>query len=778
MFADARERALGKKPEIQRFARPQVLLAGGLVCGAAGLAAFALFVQAEFFTVQDHSQWTYVRGYSPAQLFALIAYLILAPAAVAAVLCGFLNVLQTRRSRKAIVTAAVVVLALALAAVGWAAGRDLLRCGFLFCADAPAAAADPSGFVGTTGAAVFTLSVAVAAATIAMYFASEKQPTLPAPDLALVRLQRRRRGCAVLVLLILPLLVVVCGLLPSQWNKMTLNLRTLQKFAKARRGIGSSEIAPCTGAELYCGDAIFVTQNFDIGAYVVKLQPDVLLFYGTIEALLLLAVAEAEIPLLRRACARRLGKTTVGDIVKLTLLAVFYCGFLTYWLHDHLYEGGKFHQRTEVIARSFGTTAAATLGFLLLPAAKSSVLLQAAGVSWESTVVIHIALGVLFLVISFAHVATFFVRFCQLGYPTDVLPFNFGGFWYPINTPTMPMDDFTVPAMATVYWPALIIFGWLPWRRRLNWEQFKYAHHFFLVLVPMVIVHATSSWYYVLPGAALWLADRAARFFRAAETVRVTDAIAHVAEDPSGVTELVTELRVTWSGHEREHSPGMYCFVNCPQIAAAEWHPFSISSSPHDREATFHIKGMDSTRHTWTGKLHSLVQSLAAPQDLVLHIDGPYGPPLSHSAPRLVLVAGGIGITPMQSTFRYLLQRADRTDGSADLQRLHLVWAARSPSIFDVFADSLDLSALPRSISTAVSLYCNLRSSQGKCRLGEVAPGVPAFDELLRQELSLGECCVRVCGPPPMVAALTRAVEALPPTSRKMLDYQVWSFVL
>jgi hypothetical protein len=132
----------------------------------------------------------------------------------------------------------------------------------------------------------------------------------------------------------------------------------------------------------------------------------------------------------------------------------------------------------------------------------------------------------------------------------------------------------------------------------------------------------------------------------------------------------------------------------------------------------------------------------------------------------------------MQATLRYLLQTANLPDSGLDLQRVHLVWGSRSPSVFDVFSDSLDLNRLPPSVSTTVSLYCSLRSTQTRCTLGSVQPGVPAFDELLREELAQGECCVRVCGPPPMVAGLTRAVEALPPTSRKMLDYEVWSFAV
>ncbi|CAN0463399.1 unnamed protein product, partial [Hapterophycus canaliculatus] len=49
------------------------------------------------------------------------------------------------------------------------------------------------------------------------------------------------------------------------------------------------------------------------------------------------------------------------------------------------------------------------------------------------------------------------------------------------------------------------------------------------------------------------------------------------------------------------HDAGQYVFINVPSISLLEWHPFTISSCPDDRETTHYIKDMGPT--TFTGKL-------------------------------------------------------------------------------------------------------------------------------------------------------------------------------
>lgn len=62
-------------------------------------------------------------------------------------------------------------------------------------------------------------------------------------------------------------------------------------------------------------------------------------------------------------------------------------------------------------------------------------------------------------------------------------------------------------------------------------------------------------------------------------------------------------------------------------------------------------------------------------------LDGPYGVPIDHTRyDRILLVAGGIGITPVLSTFRGLYHLAQ--DGLCDVEQVKLVWVARYPKLF------------------------------------------------------------------------------------------------
>jgi hypothetical protein len=136
------------------------------------------------------------------------------------------------------------------------------------------------------------------------------------------------------------------------------------------------------------------------------------------------------------------------------------------------------------------------------------------------------------------------------------------------------------------------------------------------------------------------------------------------------------------------HTAGQYCYVNVPNISALEWHPFSISSAPSDSVTTHHIAvqgGVASksfSARQWTAKLYtlaenmasssassasaSLLDSLAPPsKSLTVNIDGPYGlPPAFENYTHVLLVGGGIGITPLHSCIRQMYLSA-RTEAAA-----------------------------------------------------------------------------------------------------------------
>lgn len=335
--------------------------------------------------------------------------------------------------------------------------------------------------------------------------------------------------------------------------------------------------------------------------------------------------------------------------------------------------------------------------------------------------------------------------------------------------------------MITVFWPSVLCYYVWPWKRRGNWELFRYSHNMGLILVPAALWHSTHAWQYLFPGIALWGVDFALRFVRATEIVKVEEVSPALVEawtdrapgrQISSSPEKITKISFTWPGQARIHSPGMYVLVNLPQISAAEWHPFSLSSSPLDPVATIHVKHMG--WNTFTGAVHDLA-TLVSHERFKLNIDGPYGPCMDFNEyARVVLVAGGIGVTAMLSAWRFIVQRA-RLHQSGSLRCLHLVWVARSPDIFGVFENELAdiLGDIP--IQIKISLYCSTSQGKASCSLGHVTAGTPNFADIFADEVQLGlSCAVRACGPPGMVNACAKAAACFGDS----VQFEQWSFIL
>jgi len=125
---------------------------------------------------------------------------------------------------------------------------------------------------------------------------------------------------------------------------------------------------------------------------------------------------------------------------------------------------------------------------------------------------------------------------------------------------------------------------------------------------------------------------------------------------------------------------GQYIFINVPKINIHEWHPFSVASSPFNDEIEIYIKSLGN----WTRNLHKLAQKEAY---LTLRVDGPYGNlNLNYQRyPKILLIAGGIGITPVLS----ILQAIYHVNRKTSMKYVMTVIVLRNITELGWFSDAL-----------------------------------------------------------------------------------------
>lgn len=770
----------------------------GTLSLAAGVVGLQAMIDTDFVKAGKPAEGGPANGYGWSGLLGMCAWMFAAPALVAAVLKSSLVTSKApapfvRFRRLAAVALLTFGVAAVLLSLFWLHAGEMLSCGYLWCYSAEPSDVDPAGFFASIGSQVFFSGLALLIAGMVLACQRSSAGRSPETDEEKLRLRmkhairrfRLKRDFSVVALLLgLPLMLVLTGVLPNTWDRFSRSsagppqVHSMKFFVGATGGINADMKSEKPGAW-------FVTQNWHLSDdVIVKFFPDTVLFYGFLEGVVAACAITQRSKTIRKMMEHKLGTMAIGRLLLLAWFSIFLLSFIWYWAHDHLYHiDGKFDPYVlEKPARVSGIVAVMLMGLLLLPASKSSPLLAAAGISWESALWVHIWTAIMFLVAAALHVLLYFARFVQMGNIADILPFN-ALFNYPQNPVggSTPSDNWTVPLMSTVFWPTLVFFGIFPWMRRRNWELFRFSHNWFMVLVPTTLWHATHSWYFCLPGISLWMLDRVLRFLNAAELVDMQELTAYTVDcwtderpgQPSrNMPEKITKVAFTWPGDKRIHSAGMYLLVNFPEISLGEWHPFSISSSPLDGVTSMHIKNMG--KGTFSGELHKLADMTQSPRDVVMNIQGPYGPYIDlHTVPRVLLVAGGIGVTPMVNTLRCAVQRA-RAGELGALQRIHFLWSARSADVFSILEEQLTLNSEQLPLEVKISLYCSTKLEKPESPFGTITQGMPNFSEVLAAEVALGGCLVRACGPPPMVNACAKASRDF----GSSVDFEPWSFVL
>jgi len=192
-----------------------------------------------------------------------------------------------------------------------------------------------------------------------------------------------------------------------------------------------------------------------------------------------------------------------------------------------------------------------------------------------------------------------------------------------------------------------------------------------------------------------------------------------------------TRIRLTPDKKSKfTYLPGQFAFLSFPSsVVSSESHPFTIASSPASPNAMEFIIGRSGD---WTQYMDRIQEGEPAV------LDGPYGNfshlMLEDNAP-LILIAGGIGITPMLSMMRHM-------DATNDRRKIILVWSNRRHG--DLF--SADELIRMKMNHPWLSVHLHFTDEPGAERLNT--------EQLHHFIGDLTAPQVFLCGPPPMMTAV------------------------
>lgn len=314
---------------------------------------------------------------------------------------------------------------------------------------------------------------------------------------------------------------------------------------------------------------------------------------------------------------------------------------------------------------------------------------------------------------------------------------------------------------------ALLIFSVFPIRRWI-FEIFLKLHWVLFIGVAVVaLIHEAGA---VMIGVGIWAFDILCRCFVLWRN-RKTAATVMLTRLPADV------VRLSFKKKDFAYMSGQYVFICIPKVSYFEWHPFSLSSSPHNDEVYLHVRVLGN----WTKQLYEKADST----ETIAYIDGPYGQPSvdvdGDKYKIFVFISGGIGITPMQSICNDIIHQYKR---GRPLKKVYFIWSVRDAfmvtSVLDYdtqyFGEKLP-RYLPYSFSPDLltsNLYENILDAQfyltrargekdyesanirpqlqtclrfGRPNLNQI------FDDVHKFALAVGESEVAVlsCGPEPLV---------------------------
>jgi len=244
----------------------------------------------------------------------------------------------------------------------------------------------------------------------------------------------------------------------------------------------------------------------------------------------------------------------------------------------------------------------------------------------------------------------------------------------------------------------IMAFFALPTKRKKKHLSFALTHKLYIVWIILLLIHAPSFWQWILIPLALYAIEKIA-YYKKSYRIKSGE-VQHFDTN-------VLQLTLPRPKHF-QFLAGESLYLRIPQICTREWHPFTISSSPHDPNTmTCHIKKCGD----WTEQLFYLTATELSQKNSLDHIEF-YGPCATPSMrliekENLILVAAGIGITPFMSFLNHVKTHyVENRHHELKAQKIKLIWVSRGLDSFSHYLETLkQLKALDNDNNISIELY-------------------------------------------------------------------------
>ena len=349
---------------------------------------------------------------------------------------------------------------------------------------------------------------------------------------------------------------------------------------------------------------------------------------------------------------------TIGEMILFALYLALNSYWFWFWSTGFSYRqstslNADDYQDVQLYARVMGHMANLSMSLLILPVTHNSVWEAVFGVPFDRAIKYHRVLGSVAWTFVTLHMLLWQIKWLRAG--RDVLANNCWesrGLSYLIISGTFnnPIEyrqtQWTIPVMEFTWLLCTLCLSLAVFFRTYKYELFQFTHFFMILFFVTGFVHSFSFWYYAASGMMLYALDKSVRMINSSRAHNIKQLQYH---PEAGFTRLV------FSGDifANNFIAGQFSWICIPAVSPFEYHPFTISSAPCDAigpkgVVNFSIKNMGPD--TWTDLLAKLSEKGSEEQTFVASIDGPYGRAITYSdSSTVVLVAGGIGVTPMIS---------------------------------------------------------------------------------------------------------------------------------